>query len=159
MWYNKAMGKTKGSYYMGNNSTHKVCPKCGVKKERSEFHKDKNRNDGLAGFCKKCLVAKNKKWRENNPDKVKDYMASRIWYKRKINYGLTKEKFFEMIKNQDSKCAICKAGIDERCHVDHNHDTGQVRGLLCNNCNAGIGMLQDNPNILDAAAKYLRKFV
>jgi hypothetical protein len=153
------MGKTKGSYYMGNSSTHKVCPKCGVKKERSEYHKDKNRNDGLAGFCKECLVAKNKKWRENNPDKVKEHMSSRIWYKRKINYGLTKEQFFEIMKIQEEKCAICGTGIDERCHVDHCHNTNVIRGLLCNTCNTGIGMLQDNPDILEAAAIYLRKFL
>jgi hypothetical protein len=159
MWYTNSMGKIKGSYYMENNSTHKVCPKCGGKKERSEFHKDKNRNDGLAGFCKECLVAKNKKWRENNPERMKEHMATRIWYKRKISYGLSKEDFFKMLQAQDNKCAICKMGINESCHVDHCHDTNIVRGLLCGGCNTGIGMLQDNPDILEEAARYMRKYM
>lgn len=158
MWYTNIMGKIKGSYYMSNTDTHKVCPKCGERKERSEYHKDKNRNDSLAGFCKKCLIAKNKKWRENNPEKMKERRATRIWYRRKISYGLTKEQFFEIIKNQEEKCAICRTGIDQNCHVDHCHNTNVVRGLLCNNCNTGIGMLQDSLDILKAAINYLEKY-
>lgn len=157
MWYNNNMGKSKGSFYMANTKTHKVCPKCGVRKERSEYHKDKNRNDGLAGFCKDCLVAKNKKWREANPEKMKEHMASRIWYRREISYGLTKEKFFEIMKAQNNKCAICDIKIDESCHVDHCHDTNVVRGLLCSACNTGLGMFKDNIENLKSAIKYLNK--
>ena len=64
-----------------------------------------------------------------------------------------------MLQAQDNKCAICKMVINESCHVDHCHDTNIVRGLLCGGCNTGIGMLQDNPDILEEAARYLRKYM
>ena len=58
-----------------------------------------------------------------------------------------------MLQDQDQKCAICQLEIDESCHVDHCHDTEVIRGLLCNGCNTGIGMLKDNPEILEEAGK------
>jgi len=73
-------------------------------------------------------------------------------------YGITYEQFVEMYYKQDKKCAICNKEIDINSrftHIDHCHKTGKVRGLLCHQCNAGIGFLNDDINILANAIKYL----
>lgn len=68
-------------------------------------------------------------------------------------YGLTVEQYERMVDQQGGRCAICRrAG---RLHVDHNHNTGEVRGLLCMNCNTGIGHLGDDVEVLGRAIGYL----
>lgn len=76
---------------------------------------------------------------------------------RKIReYGVTPEIFERMLVEQDLACAICHNGFGETIpHIDHDHSTGEVRGLLCSNCNVGIGFLQDDPEVLRSAIKYL----
>lgn len=80
-------------------------------------------------------------------------------------YGLTVETHAELLIAQHGKCAICGAAPDpdgikaaSRLHVDHVHGTTAVRGLLCHRCNPGIGYFLDNPELLEAAAAYLRRF-
>jgi hypothetical protein len=71
-------------------------------------------------------------------------------------FGITQEEYDELLKSQKKVCAICKldpGGI--RLSVDHNHKTGQVRGLLCRNCNVGLGLFDDNPDLLHRAVFYL----
>ena len=149
------MGKyTQGMYFKGNTSTHKNCPKCGIKKERSEFHKDKTRNDGLAGFCKPCLLQKTQKWRDENPDELKQ---SQRRTRRKREYGISREDYDHMLVSQNNECAICNNPIGYEAAVDHDHETGVVRGLLCNTCNTGLGMFKDNIEFLKSAIAYLTK--
>ena len=77
-------------------------------------------------------------------------------YMRK--YGITIEKYEILLAEQNGCCAICLAvtGSDgKRLAVDHNHETGEVRGLLCDNCNTGLGMFKDNPSLLAKAINYL----
>lgn len=80
------------------------------------------------------------------------------------NYGLTPEDFALLIRSQGGVCAICNGELSEarnarnQACVDHSHDTGQVRGVLCKLCNAGLGAFQDMPERLEAAAAYLRAF-
>ena len=64
-----------------------------------------------------------------------------------------------MLEQQDGKCAICKSedSKGKRFSVDHNHKTGEVRGLLCNPCNVAIGLLKDSPEVIDSAKEYLLK--
>lgn len=68
-------------------------------------------------------------------------------------YGLTVEALDELKKKQQSKCAVCFS--EEELHVDHDHETGSVRGLLCGRCNRGIGMFDDDADKLSAAVGYL----
>jgi hypothetical protein len=79
----------------------------------------------------------------------------------KRHYGITLEQYKQMIVDQDDKCAICltdKPGGKGNWHVDHDHDTRVVRGLLCTNCNLGLGNMKDNIQALQNAAVYLARF-
>lgn len=79
-------------------------------------------------------------------------------YKRyKDFYGLDKEDFLIMLNKCDSKCNICKEKIEGKAlHIDHDHKTGKVRGILCKNCNNGLGMFCDNTSLLKEAVIYLK---
>lgn len=92
----------------------------------------------------------NKRWRDKNPDKTK---AIRI----KSRYGLSTEQLEKLRTKQNNCCAICLDETD--LHIDHDHTTGQIRGLLCGSCNKGIGLLKDDINNLENAIIYLRQKV
>jgi hypothetical protein len=82
---------------------------------------------------------------------------------RKCKYSLTPEQVDEILGSQNGRCAICettdpgkkRGGGSKVWSVDHDHKTGRIRGLLCGNCNAGLGLFKDDENILFAAAEYL----
>ena len=100
-----------------------------------------------------------KDWREKNPGRSADYHLRK-------HYGLALGEYDRMLAKQDGRCAICKTkepggqtkknGESPRFHVDHCHDTGVVRGLLCHNCNVGIGNMRHDPEILRKAIDYVR---
>lgn len=97
------------------------------------------------------IRAKNKAWREANPDKCR---CSDL----RKNYGITLEEYNQRLAEQDYSCKICNTtepGHRGTFHVDHNHITGAIRGLLCHRCNTGIGLLQDSPTLLLSAHRYL----
>lgn len=77
----------------------------------------------------------------------------------KVKYNLTTEQYQELYDKQDYRCAICNEHEDETARkklvVDHCHTTGNVRGLLCNNCNSGLGLFRDDLSLLIKAKKYL----
>lgn len=115
--------------------------------------------------------AKNREWGAKNRDKRNAYGKRRLeengdWV-RKLNreghrwraYGLTPEGYQEMLAAQGGRCAICATDKPHKgaLHVDHDHDTGEVRGLLCFCCNAGIGKLKDDPRLLVKALWYLTR--
>lgn len=71
-------------------------------------------------------------------------------------YGLTVTAFDAMVATQGGRCAICRRVPDERLHIDHDHETGAIRGLLCASCNRGLGLLGDDEARLEAALAYMR---
>lgn len=79
------------------------------------------------------------------------------------NYGITEQEYEEMKQHQDYKCYLCGSdgfvignnNHSEKLAVDHDHETGEVRKLLCHNCNRALGLMQDNPNLLRKAADYI----
>ena len=73
-------------------------------------------------------------------------------------YGITMKQKQKMVVAQNGKCAICKKelGVGANTCVDHDHKTGEIRGILCNKCNSAIGFLDDDLVILERAARYLR---
>ena len=97
------------------------------------------------------------RWAREHPDKVK--------LKRRKStlsaYGMSLEDYNAMFEAQEGCCAICgrhQSELDKILVIDHNHDTGEVRRLLCSACNAGIGMFQEDVNLLLNAIEYLRQF-
>ena len=76
-----------------------------------------------------------------------------------LKYNLTKEQFDNMFVDQSGLCAICRRppSDEKNLSVDHNHETGEVRGLLCTSCNIGVGSLQDSILVLEAAIRYLKE--
>ena len=75
----------------------------------------------------------------------------------KSRYGITPERFDELFNEQGGTCAICKQTYHATLHIDHNHTNEEIRGLLCNNCNRGLGHFKDDPERLQAAIQYLQK--
>lgn len=99
--------------------------------------------------CISCGKERHNSW--DTKDKMKDR------YLRNA-FGLTLEEFNELLGAQDNKCAICNSSIANgkgTFHVDHNHNTGNIRGLLCHYCNVGLGNFRDNKILLEKAIKYL----
>src|SRR3990167_3461436 len=81
-------------------------------------------------------------------------------YHLKIHYGLTQEDYNIFFDFQKGKCAICgkhQSEINKALFVDHNHETGKERGLLCYTCNAALGMFYDSPDNLESAINYLKE--
>jgi len=107
-----------------------------------------------------------KAWRDANPDKIKArYVPERsAAYHRKRNYGLTPEEYADRLTFQQGRCAICyepmtgKGKEKDAPTVDHDHETGIVRGILCMRCNNGLGKFRDRPELLAAAITYLMPY-
>lgn len=104
--------------------------------------------------------------RKNGPDRrayQREYHArnrERAWERNlKSKYGITSEDYYRMLDEQGGRCAICGAEADpygrSKFSVDHDHKTGEVRGLLCTHCNRAIGMFADSAELLVRAADYL----
>ena len=119
-----------------------ICSQCKDIKIINEFGKDKKNRWGINGICKLCL--KNKK--EENGAHLKR------------NYNLTPEEYNKKLETQNQVCAVCKKlnnPIWRKLSVDHNHETKQIRGLLCNSCNFIIGLAKEDTIILSELIKYL----
>ena len=100
----------------------------------------------------KVVQAAHKRWMVRHPEKMTEYHRK----KNLRRYQLTPAEREQMLRQQQYKCAICrKAGL---LMQDHNHLTGQNRGLLCRGCNFALGFLKDNPMLLRAGLRYLRKY-
>jgi hypothetical protein len=110
-------------------------------------------------------------YRDRERQHAMDYNASHPETKRtnrlKLYFGITPQQYNELLLKQGGVCAICgkKMGevgeVGKRKHsmyVDHDHQTGKVRGILCNRCNFGLGQFLDNPETLKKAAEYLINF-
>ena len=93
-----------------------------------------------------------------NKDEILKYKRNYHFMKK---YGITVEQFDDLRIKQNFCCALCgrhEVETPRKCLcVDHNHDTGKVRELLCETCNQALGLFYDNPEVLEKAAKYLRK--
>jgi hypothetical protein len=146
----------------------KKCTTCNTEKELSEFGKCRQNPDGYKYACKACTNAKHREWLENNPHQRRKYVNRKK--KRYANnpelyrdsrlknmYGITLEDYNSKLEEQEGKCAICKCTQEKNFHVDHNHETGQVRGLLCSHCNHMIGKAKEDVQILKEGVRYLRR--
>ncbi len=139
--------RPRGSRPTVTTKTHRRCSTCREWKSLTEFKKNKSRNTGRNPGrdyeCKPCWTIRQRKMN---------------WKK---NYGLTPKEYFNLLQSQGGTCAIChrpasQTSTKKFLHVDHDHTTGQVRGLLCHSCNTAIGLLAEDPAILTRIAEYLK---
>lgn len=136
----------------------KVCTKCQNAKEEKEFSARSDRKSGKASWCKSCLNEWRTAYRVKHKQKYKDYEFVRGLRR---NYGLTLDQYNQLLADQGNVCAICKCDGTEfkrGFHVDHDAQTGQVRGILCTRCNPGIGYFEHSVEKLEMAITYLNKF-
>ncbi|MGX1674735.1 endonuclease domain-containing protein [Streptomyces sp. NPDC055400] len=117
------------------SSGHKLCRTCGEIKPHSDWHRNATASDGLSTRCKVCRAIQGRG----------DHL------KRK--HGITEVERDELIASQMGICCICRAA--PAAHVDHCHETGRVRGVLCFSCNAALGQFKDRPDAIRRAAAYV----
>ena len=119
----------------------KECTKCRETKTLEEFYRNHRRKDGRQTFCKKCASAHRAEWGRANKDKVQVY---RLYDK----YKLRPEEFEAMLEAQSNTCKLCPTVFTDTLdrHIDHDHSTGEVRGILCRRCNIMIGWYEAIPD-------------
>lgn len=144
----------------------KICSSCNTIKPLSDFYKESRVKDGRARRCKKCHGKATRHYRLKNPE-VYQKASLKYWHSLQVDrkksktlsrYGLSLDQYKAMIKAQDGVCAICKKECSSGLglSVDHCHETGKIRGLLCKKCNSALGMLNDNIANFEAAILYLK---
>lgn len=158
----------------------KRCKKCGVTKPLDDFYAEKTARDGHRPECKACALEYRKRWyRENrersiayvrswqqaNPERLKAWRVKnrdrRNRQMREIHlrnkFGLTPAQYAEMLQRQGGGCAICgdPPPTTSSLHVDHDHGTGEIRGLLCVRCNNGLGQFRESIELLQRAQRYV----
>jgi hypothetical protein len=165
----------------------KRCRVCGEVRPLSDFYRQAGCKDGHRNDCRFCFQARLKKRADEQPElreqarertrrwideNREHYDAYKAEYRRtgrakeplrrahlKAKYGLTVEQYDELLASQGGGCAVCGRTATEKrpLHVDHDHVSGRVRGILCFNCNVGIGSFQDSPTVMLAALEYLTR--
>jgi hypothetical protein len=131
----------------------KRCPACGETKPFHEFYRSKAHRDNCSAYCKRCQNLRSTSYARENKANI-----LLMGYSLRTRYGITPEDYAAMMDRQDHRCAICgtaECKTGRNFSVDHCHVTGRVRGLLCADCNKGIGSLRDDVNLLAKAIEYL----
>lgn len=156
-----------------SNGIHPTCNNCNKEIQRKWYknNKEKARDNSSKRYHEKkdIINAKRREKRKNNPEEFRakakalyNPITSKAasWKNAGIK-NMTYEKYLQMLADQNNCCAICESHVDlfkKQLAVDHNHETGEVRGLLCLACNGGIGKLKDSIPMLEKAIKYLKKY-
>lgn len=150
----------------------KVCSSCKEEKLESEFASrglDSKGERTTRSICKKCANKIREEKRKNNPSdsrkesdkrRHKEYREKNReklqWKCLENEYGVTQEKYLQMLEGQGGGCAICEEKPNgKKLAVDHCHTTNKVRGLLCHRCNTSLGLMRDSPTLLAKATSYL----
>lgn len=159
------------------NIINKVCTGCNTDKPIEDFGKTKKLKSGYQARCKECLckegmlrVHKNdpasiynrfnsRRWRSKNPELA--HVASRVCEMQKRGIKITREQFVKLKPRiYNDVCEICgkiNTHKNSALFIDHDHTTGEVRGLLCHKCNTALGHANDNVELLQKMIKYLKK--
>lgn len=149
----------------------KICNTCKVSKPLSEYHKDRKAADGYSYRCKSCAKEASKKWKLENPERYKESMKA-CWEKNRaayynthndrqlmVKYKLTREEYNKMLAETNGSCPICSRefGIEPYTKpvVDHCHRGGHTRGIICRQCNIGLGAFRDDTESMKKAIQYL----
>ena len=142
-----------------------TCSKCKRSLPLSCFSKNKYKKRGHEYRCKDCMNTMSRAWRAAHPEKVREYKlreklsgSAHRTSIRKHGWDLSLEKIRELrAEARTGSCGICGLRTEKPLCIDHNHATNELRGLLCNNCNQGLGLFRDNADLLRKAAKYLEQ--
>lgn len=137
----------------------KVCTRCKQPRPVARFHLRNKRGTTLRAWCKDCTAREmpRKKARTIFPGCSK---ASPVEQHLFYAYGLRLHQYDEMLQRQAGACGICRElpASGKKLFVDHDHSTGRIRGLLCDLCNRGIGMLKEREEVFLSAISYLKKW-
>ena len=156
-----------------------ICSKCKTEKSITEFSKDKNSAVGRTYQCKACRREVHKGWRAANPERIKElnehhketrksYYSDpevKLKYRKRMiekSFGISYSEYEAMYKSQGGKCAICSGeescARNEHLAIDHCHESGRIRGLLCSTCNRALGLFKDSIDVLEGAKQYLLNY-
>lgn len=144
--YSNGQRNTLNSMESSHSDELKVCPRCGDAKPRDDFVRNRSQRDGLGSYCKPCHI------------QVTAEAAVRLYgghrnFLLKLRYGISEAEFEKLVRKQGGTCAICrKRGAK---HVDHDHDSGEVRAVLCFYCNRGLGKFREDRGLIRRARRYL----
>lgn len=146
----------------------KKCCACKKLLSITNFNKNKNGKDGLSFQCRKCSSLANKKYHEKNKDEINkkkreyrkgEYGSLQVFkYGLKRYYGISWSDYCKLKEFQKDCCDICEVHeekLNHRLCVDHDHKTGKIRSLLCRRCNAVLGLVKENKDILTNMLSYL----
>lgn len=127
-----------------------TCKKCG----NDNLLSDEMKWSPLPSWCKNCFKKYGKEYKEVHSTTVRQNRNKTFKYK----YGITIEKYEQMLLEQENKCLACERNFSEqiRPDVDHNHLTKKVRGILCHSCNLALGYLKDNEDIIQRLLDYIK---
>lgn len=131
------------------------CRICNKYYDEKDFGFCRNAKNKRLTVCSKCYNSKSYQWKNNNLSKRKYDKLKAREYRFKHKYGLSERDYKRMVIMQEGDCLICKKYFGTKLVVDHCHSSGKVRGLLCKNCNTGIGMLAEDINNFKNSIKYL----
>lgn len=137
---NKVQARPRGKASVVFKGGQKKCPRCDQMKDLTEFQQNTSMLSGYNSYCKEC-------------DR---------WRTRSSRYSLTREQYQALLAAQGNRCPICERSVSEVTTprhpdlvVDHDHQTGAVRGLICSSCNKGLGLFRDDQRLLQRAIAYL----
>lgn len=139
----------------------KICTSCKIEKPVKEFTNAKRFKDGLDIYCKACKKLKAKSYRPKRKNKIpsKEFAWRKAGIVNSDGSSFTWSDYIKLLSIAENKCQLCgflNSNGDLLC-VDHDHETGLVRFLLCHPCNRGLGLFKDNPAMLQKAADMLLK--
>ncbi len=142
---------TENTYFYKGRRTCRECKNATARKwskNNSKYEQAKQRKRRRTKGSQVREYANN--WRRDNPDRVRAHYLKQA-------HGISVETFDAMNHKQKGRCAVCLELSGSALFVDHDHTTGNIRGLLCSTCNSGIGMLKDDTHLLKSAIKYLEE--
>lgn len=157
----------------------KVCRCCFQEKSVTDFYRNRTQQGGYHATCKACSELRKRKYKLLDPESVREtrrrcYLKNETTLKAKLRqsnyikewrlktfYGMTHDEFLTALEMQGYTCSLCGLefidGTNAKPQIDHDHETGEVRGIICKRCNQGLGCLGDTIEALNRAIAYLKE--
>lgn len=139
----------------------KYCRRCDTDKPITEYVLRSEPRKGLRAWCNTCRRLQVKDYYHgycvNTPEGIAKFKKKRRSNYLQRKYGISMEDFDRLLSDQDGACAICGKTNVRALHVDHDHDTNRIRGILCSPCNRALGAFGDSIGLLTSAVDYLTR--